>query len=478
MLSVFKIIIKNEWLLFVRNRFQIGLLVGVLVLGIASVFNGILLVNSQKETIDDISKIESKEFQEYEEAFKNEVTNSEQKRRYVNASNPAFAWHRHTYNAIFSIHDYAPLSIGQLDLNPFYYRLTGMSLYYQIFENDLANPLKLFVGNFDLSFVIIYLFPLLIITFTYSLYAQEKEQGILPMLKLQTLGVDRIVISQWAFYFILITALALGVTLLGLLCSGNILKADNQFPVFIWCVGVLMYCSFWFGVMLFIIGLKMSSAFNAIISLGIWLVLLIVIPAILNILVTIQYPIDNTPLATISRRNSMDNENDPNEAHQIIQDFFTHDPRYYRPKDSLSNDLAAKAYAGLTSLQDIHNTSHVETYRHQVHQRDLWTKKMNWISPAINIQELFNQAGHTDVCSYQHFQKSIKIFHDQITAFYFEKLFWDKSITQSDYKNRPQFQLIGKKNLGSNLVMDLGKILITSVLFMIIGWLFLRRKHT
>ena len=81
----------------------------------------------------------------------------------------------------------------------------------------------------------------------------------------------------------------------------------------------------------------MSSAFNAIMSLGIWLVLLIVIPAILNIWVTIQYPIDNTPLAAISRRNSMDNENDPNEAHQIIQNFFRQDPRYYRPKDSLSN---------------------------------------------------------------------------------------------------------------------------------------------
>ncbi len=478
MFSVFKIIIKNEWLHFIRNKFQIGLLVGVLILGVAAVFNGILLVNSQKETIAEISKIESKEFQGYEDAFKNEITNQEQKRHYTNATNPAFAWHRHTYNAIFPIHDYASLSIGQLDLNPFYFRLTGMSLYYQIFENDIANPLKLFVGNFDLSFIIIYLFPLLIITFTYSLYAQEKEQGILPMLKLQTLGVDRIVISQWAFYFILITGLALGVTLLGLLCSGNILKADNQYPVFIWLVGVFMYCSFWFGVMLLIIGLKMSSAFNAIMSLGIWLVLLIVIPAVLNIWVTIQYPIDNTPLAAISRRNSMDNENDPNEAHQIIQDFFRQDPRYYRPKDSVSNNLAAKAYAGLTSLQDIHNTLHVTTYRHQVRQRDLWTKKMNWISPAINIQELFNQVGHTDVSSYQHFQQSIKIFHDQITAFYFKKLFWDKKIQQSDYKNRPVFRLVEGKTLRFYALMDLGKIVGAFFLFATIGWLLLKRKNT
>ena len=239
------------------------------------------------------------------------------------------------------------------------------------------------------------------------------------MLKLQTLGGDRIVIAQWVFYFVLITELALGITLLGLLCSGNILKADNLNPDIIWLEGVFMYCSFWFGVIL--------------------LVLLIVIPSILNIWVTIQYPIDNTPLAAISRRNSMDNENDPNEAHQIIQNFFRQDPRYYRPKDSLSNNLAAKAYAGLTSLQDIHNSFHVKTYIHQVRQKNLWTKKMNWISPAINIQELFNQVGHTDVSSYQHFQQSIKVFHDQITAFYFKKLFWDKDIQHSDYKSRPVF---------------------------------------
>jgi len=478
MFSVFKIIVKNEWLLFIRNKFQVGILIGVLVFGIAAIVNGISLVAAQKETIKDIFEIETKEFMEYEKAFESEANTLDKKRHYINATNPAFAWHRHTYNAVFPIHDYASLSIGQLDLNPFYYRLTGMSLYYQIFENDLANPLKLFVGNFDLSFVIIYLFPLLIITFTYSLYAQEKEQGILPMLKLQTFGIEKIIVSQWAFYFMLITGLALGITFLGLVCSGNILKEENQYPVFIWLMGVLVYCSFWFAVVLLIIGFKMSSAFNAILSLGIWLVLLIVIPAILNIWVSVQYPIDNTRLAAISRRNSMDNEDDPKEAYRIIQEFFMHDPRYFRPLDSVSNNLVAKAYAGLTSLQDEHNAPYVNLYRNQVRQRDIWIKKMNWMSPALNIQELFNKVGYTDVSSYQHFQRSISFFHDQITSFYFKKLFWDKKIEQSDYDIRPKFQLIGKQILGVGASQDLGKIALAFLLCTFLGWQLLNKKQT
>jgi ABC-2 type transport system permease protein len=48
--------------------------------------------------------------------------------------------------------------------------------YYQLFENELPNPVNLLAGNFDLAFVLIYLFPLLLIVFCYGLFSAEREK--------------------------------------------------------------------------------------------------------------------------------------------------------------------------------------------------------------------------------------------------------------------------------------------------------------
>ena len=43
-------------------------------------------------------------------------------------------------------------------------------------------------GNLDLGFVIIYLFPLVLIAMTFNLYSEEKELGTWRILAAQTSG--------------------------------------------------------------------------------------------------------------------------------------------------------------------------------------------------------------------------------------------------------------------------------------------------
>ena len=69
------------------------------------------------------------------------------------------------------------LAIGQRDVNPSIQSVTIRALEGQKYDSELNNPSNLMLGNIDFSFVLIYLFPLLIIAFTFNVVSEEKESG-------------------------------------------------------------------------------------------------------------------------------------------------------------------------------------------------------------------------------------------------------------------------------------------------------------
>ena len=91
----------------------------------------------------------------------------------------------------------APLAVGQSDLLPYYFRVTVNSRDTLMGNDEIENPIHLLSGRFDLAFVSIYLFPLMILALTYNLISGEKEDGTLAMtlsqpISLQTLALGKI----------------------------------------------------------------------------------------------------------------------------------------------------------------------------------------------------------------------------------------------------------------------------------------------
>ena len=78
------------------------------------------------------------------------------------------------------------LSIGQRDVNPSIQSVTIRTLEAQKYDSDLNNPSNLLLGNIDFSFVLIFLFPLLIIAFTYNIISEEKESGTWRIVVIQS----------------------------------------------------------------------------------------------------------------------------------------------------------------------------------------------------------------------------------------------------------------------------------------------------
>ncbi len=464
-----KTLIRYEWKSFIRNKFQLLLLCITFCFGMYAIYYGNAEIEAQRDTIKAVMALEETEFHQYKSSFAGKNETPELEQVHDIAAKPAFAWFRHGYHAIIHPHDYASLAIGQRDLFRYYYRLTGMSLHYQLFENELANPVNLMAGNFDLSFVIIYLFPLIIIAFCYGLFSAERENGTLPLLQIQTISIRKITLIRLGFYFVIIAGLALTISLIGLLVSGNIFASTNFAAALTWLLAVLVYCSFWFSLLFLIISFRKNSAFNAITAAGCWILMLIVIPAVLNVLVSVKYPLNSATLAGLTRRTGLENEQDQEEAKEVIEEFLEYRTDLRTSDSLLKINLMPKAYAAFTSLKDIQNQKVVDTYNDQVAKRSAWTAKFQWLSPSVSLQEAFSKTAETDLATLLNFQSALGTFHESISDFYFTRLFWNKPILEQDYNNLPKFEMAENTHKWKPVLVALGGVLLYAIILFSIG---------
>ena len=435
MTNTAKKILQYEWIQFSRNWFQISILGVAFLFGLYSIYYGKSKIDVQSQVIEKVREIEQNEFDEYKSSFNIPDDTKSSLQQFEVASDPAFAWHRQGYHAILPPENYSSLAVGQRDILPYYYRLTGMSLYYQLFQNEIANPLKLFVGNLDLAFVLVYLFPLLIIAFVYGLYSSEKESGTLNLLLIQDVRLYKI------FFYLIINAVGFSLSIIGFIVDfGFQLSSQTLLFGFLWLIAFAVYSGFWFALLFLIVSLKKNSSFNAMTGAGCWLIFLVILPSIINTVSIQTFPINNTELAGLTRRISLEDETDEHEAKEVITEYLAHYPAY-KNADSLdfNEDLFAKAYAALNSLKDINSKQLVDSYYMQIGNRTDWGAQYNWVNPSVNFYDVLTKIAYSDTDTFLSFQNDVENFHKKITQFYFEKLFWNEPITIQDYDKAPQF---------------------------------------
>ena len=93
----------------------------------------------------------------------------------------------------------APLSalaIGQGDVYPNYIKVTARSLDALVSGDQIEHPLAVASGQFDVAFVILFLYPLLIFAVSFDLTATERDQGTLRMVLAQPVTLGDVVAGK------------------------------------------------------------------------------------------------------------------------------------------------------------------------------------------------------------------------------------------------------------------------------------------
>ena len=192
----------------------------------------------------------------------------------------------------------APLAAGQLDILPYYGRVTLTNLQ-PLRDNALENPFMQVSGSFDFAFVLVWIVPLFIIVMGYNVISSERERGTYSLLQSQPVSIRSILVQKMIFRFFLI----LGIIILSLLVWSALFSIELFNIHGLQLIGVIsLYAAFWFTLCALFNLFQTSSAVNAVGLTGLWVIFLLIIPSIISLIVTSLHPVPSRALWITEQR--------------------------------------------------------------------------------------------------------------------------------------------------------------------------------
>jgi ABC-2 type transport system permease protein len=349
----------------------------------------------------------------------------------------------------------APLAFGQSDLLPSYFKVTNRSKATFMYDSEIENPWNLLSGHFDLAFVLIYIFPLLIFALSYNLLSAEREQGTLKMLLSQPLTLPALVFGKVAVRALPLLICACGVPIVVLLITRPETRHASQCLMLLaWCVLAATYGLFWFGLTVMVNALCKSSAANALILIASWVLLVLVVPVLLNILVSVASPTPSRiELATRTRMITIEGLNRYNK--QLSTDYrYSARPETLLPKDG-KIEIAQRRLGHFFLQKDVDKEIQtvLEQFSASLAGQQALLDRFGLISPAIVAYESTAALAGNGSRRHLNFQNQVDVFHQAWKQFFEPRILSGTAITESDFERMPRF--LWQEEPGSVLLSDL-----------------------
>lgn len=312
----------------------------------------------------------------------------------------------------------AALSIGQKDLNPSVQHVKILTLEGQKYDTDLVNPTKLLYGNLDLSFILIYVFPLLIIAFTYNLRSEEEEIGTWKIVSVMSTSKLKFLLSK---LLVRLTLLLMLMSFLYLLASIvlNISWGELSFAFFV--IG-LVYLLFWFALSFWIISLGRASNFNALVLLSFWLILVVLSPSVINNIVTNRFPVPEALTTMIKQRDGYHQKWDTNKR-DTMEKFYGRYPQFkeygYPPEEGFS----WLWYYAMQHLGDEESREESAAMEAKIMQRAHLSRQWAKFIPSMHTQLAFNDIAGTGLADHLKFLRHTNTFHENTRLYFYPKIF-------------------------------------------------------
>jgi ABC-2 type transport system permease protein len=464
-------ILRHEWR-GLRADATLWLLIVVFGLSIGyGVLNGARWVRFQTQAVADAQREEHERHAAREAEIQRINSTNAKVSPFADPRNPDAAGRRMASRyAAMPPAPLASLSIGQSDLLPAYFRMTLDSKETVLAATELENPDRLLTGRFDLAFVVIYLYPLLILALSYNLLSVEKEQGTLALALSQPLSLRTLLLAKVGLRALVFLVIVVGFALVTSVATGLRLASGSTFGLFAaWVVIVAAYGAFWFAIALAVTALGRSSSTNAMLLAGIWLLLTVLAPSALNLVTTTLYPVPSRVEMVQAFRVASEEANA--ESAKVLG-------RYYQDHPELVAGSPEQAMKDFYTLRVIVNEdverrvrTVVERYDQQAAAQQQTIDRLRFLSPAILTQDALNDVAGSGTARHRHFRRQAETYHAAWRAFFVPKILQKAQL--DSYRDVPVFHYQEEASadvIGRAAISVIGLVLPT----LAIGWLGLR----
>ena len=405
---------------FLRTRTcQLGLIL-ILFLGLISIITGKQFLEDQEKRVDQVVEKQT------EHIARNVQFHSDDlglllyylKFSLVNEQNPL-----------------AALSIGQNDLNPSIQSVKILTLEGQKYDTDLVNPTRLLYGNLDLSFILVYIFPLLIIAFSYNLLSEEEEASTWIMVSVTVRSKVKYLLTKLLVRLVL---LLVAMSLLFVVAAWVLnIQWNEAFSAF-FVIG-LLYQLFWFALSFWIISLKRNSSFNAVVLLSFWLTLVVLLPAIINNAVTHQYPVPEALSTIIKQRDGYHEKWDVNKR-ETMDKFYKNYPQFQKYGYPPEEGFSWLWYYAMQHLGDDESHEESTAMRDKIQLRQNTSRQLGQFFPSMHVLLAFNDLAETSLLHHMDFLQYTTEFHENTRLFFYPKVFSQATADDVDWTQfKPMF---------------------------------------
>jgi ABC-2 type transport system permease protein len=333
----------------------------------------------------------------------------------------------------------APLAIGQSDLLPSYLKMTTEAKEIVLAATELENPQRLLTGRFDLAFVLIYLYPLLILALAYNLLSAEREQGTLVLALAQPVSLRTLVVGKVVTRFALFVGAILVLAAIALAIGGiDVASPGALSRLTLWVAAVSAYGLFWFSVALAAAAAGKPSSTNATWLAGAWLVFVVLVPSVLNIVVTAMYPVPSRVEMVQAVRVASDEANE--QGTKLLAKYYEDHPELASgDADQLMDDFNRVRVAVSAEVERSVGPV-LQRYAQQLERQQRVVARARFASPAILMQDILNDVAGTGATRHRAFLDQVAVYHQRWRDYFVRLVFERRQLR--DYSDVPQFTWI------------------------------------
>ncbi|KAA2222824.1 DUF3526 domain-containing protein [Chryseobacterium sediminis] len=316
----------------------------------------------------------------------------------------------------------AALNIGMRDLHPSIQGVTIRNLEEQRYNSDFYNPANAAVGNFDFSFVIIFLFPLVIVAFCYNLISEEEERGTWKLLSVQSGNLQKLLDHK-----ILIRLCAVTAVYLALMIIASVwIKIPLDLYYIAFTISGWLYILFWFALCRWVISFRKSSAQNALILLIVWVSINFIIPMSSNILIQKMYPVHESLKAVMEQREGYHNKWDETKR-PTMEKFYKVYPQYRNFTVEENDAFTWTWYYAMQHMGDLESAKSAELYTEKMQKRNQAATYLGYLLPNLHTQLTESHLAKTDMSNQLQYASSLKKFHEKKRLFFYPLIFSGKN---------------------------------------------------
>ena len=400
-----------------RSKFIAICLLATLIMSGLAVHSGQQQVNSQLAVIAELIELDGNEL---------ELARAEQS----DWGGLAYASFHFVYNepSLFAF-----AALGQRENEPWKHRVRALALEGQIYERDVGNPVLALVGSFDFAFFGGVVVPLLLIVLLHDLKSQERENRRLSLLVASS-GAASSPFRLRATLISLSVACASGIPLM----FGALMSGASMTTVGAGLLVLVLNVGFWSYLCYAVANKEQASATLLGQLLGIWVVLVIVVPTTGRLFIQYAVPVPSGADIQMTQREAVNDAWDlPKEV--TMQAFVERHPEW-RPYADVTQPFEWKWYYAFQQVGDQTAEPLSRAYMEGRSSRDQWGWVVAALSPPALFERVYQTLAETDMASQLSYEMQVRQFHKRLRHFYYPRLFLGEPFDPEQTIHTPLFQ--------------------------------------